>query len=146
MFNPRQGQSPSAQYPNQKMKANVSYSLILNKVQADYLATSKYGINRMQALVSLIDLTQTEEETYEKRGFTATVKVGQFVASEVELSRLWRCDRKTVSRVLDQMNQVGLISTVQSNRTSVHTLLCVGSWIIDGETIKNSFFKRLSER
>ena len=146
MFNPRQGQSPSAQYPNQKMKANVSYSLILNKVQADYLATSKYGINRMQALVSLIDLTQTEEETYEKRGFTATVKVGQFVASEVELSRLWRCDRKTVSRVLDQMNQMGLISTVQSNRTSVHTLLCVGSWIIDGETIKNSFFKRLSER
>ena len=146
MFNPQQGQSPSAQYPNQKMKANVSYSLILNKVQADYLAASKYGINRMQALVSLIDLTQTEEETYEKRGFTATVKVGQFVASEVELSRLWRCDRKTVSRVLDQMNQVGLISTVQSNRTSVHTLLCVGSWIIDGETIKNSFFKRLSER
>ena len=128
------------------MKANVSYSLILNKVQADYLATSKYGINRMQALVSLIDLTQTEEETYEKRGFTATVKVGQFVASEVELSRLWRCDRKTVSRVLDQMNQMGLISTVQSNRTSVHTLLCVGSWIIDGETINNSFYKRLSER
>ena len=146
MFNPRLGHTPSAQYPNQKMKANVSYSLILNKVQADYLATSKYGINRMQALVSLIDLTQTEEETYEKRGFTATVKVGQFVASEVELSRLWRCDRKTVSRVLDQMNQMGLISTVQSNRTSVHTLLCVGSWIIDGETIKNSFFKRLSER
>ena len=100
------------------MKANVSYSLILNKVQADY----------------------------EKRGFSATVKVGQFVASEVELSRLWKCDRKTVSRVLDQMNQVGLISTTQSNRTSVHTLLCVGSWLIDGETIKNSFFKRLSER
>ena len=43
------------------MKANVSYSLILNKVQADYLSASKYGINRMQALVSLINLTQTEE-------------------------------------------------------------------------------------
>ncbi|MBO5600719.1 MAG: hypothetical protein J5897_06745, partial [Candidatus Methanomethylophilus sp.] len=83
---------------------------------------------------------------YEKRGFSATVHVGQFVASEVELSRLWKCDRKTVSRVLDQMNQVGLISTVQTNRTSTHTLLCVGSWIIDGETIKNRFFKRLSER
>ena len=128
------------------MKANVSYSLILNKVQADYLSASKYGINRMQALVSLIDLTQTEEGIYEKRGFTVTIKVGQFVASEVELARHWGCDRKTVSRVLDQMNQVGLISTTQSNRTSVHTLLCVGSWLIDGETIKNSFFKRLSER
>ena len=128
------------------MKANVSYSLILNKVQADYLSASKYGINRMQALVSLIDLTQTKEETYEKRGFSATVEVGQFIASEVELSRLWRCDRKTVSRVLDQMNQVGLISSIQTNRTSIHTLLCVGSWIIDGVTIKNGHFKRLSER
>ena len=128
------------------MKQNISYSLILNKAQADYLSASKYGINRMQALVSLIDLTQTEEGIYEKRGFTATIKVGQFVTSEVELARLWGCDRKTVSRVLDQMNQVGLISTTQSNRTSVHTLLCVGSWLINGETIKNSFFKRLSER
>ena len=107
------------------MKTNDSYSLILNKVQADYLSASKYGINRMQALVSLIDLTQTEEGIYEKRGFTVTIKVGQFVASEVELARHWGCDRKTVSRVLDQMNQVGLISTTQSNRTSVHTLLCV---------------------
>ncbi|MBQ9652603.1 MAG: hypothetical protein IJV32_00065, partial [Bacteroidales bacterium] len=82
----------------------------------------------------------------EKRGFSATVQVGQFVASEVELSHLWKCDRKTVSRVLDQMNQVGLISTVQTNRTSIHTLPCVGSWIFDGVTVKNSFFKRLSER
>ena len=128
------------------MKANVSYSLILNKVQADYLSASKYGINRMQALVSLIDLTQTEEGTYEKRGFSATVKVGQFVASEVELSRLWKCDRKTVSRVLDQMNQVGLVSTVQNNRTSIHTLLCVASWYIDGRSVRNSFYRRLSDR
>jgi len=74
------------------MKANVSYSLILNKVQADYLAASKYGINRMQALVSLIDLTQTEEETYEKRGFTATVKVGQFVSRSASSSLpRWNC-------------------------------------------------------
>ncbi len=140
------GHYPSAQNPNLKMKANVSYSLILNKVQTDYLAACKYGINRMQALVSIIDLAQTEEETYEIRGFSATLKPGQLVASEVELSRLWRCDRKTVSRVLDQMNQVGLISTVQTNRTSVHSLLCVGSWVIDEKQIRNSFFKKLSDR
>jgi hypothetical protein len=68
MFNQRMGHYPSAQNPNLKMKANVSYSLILNKVQTDYLAACKYGINRMQALVSIIDLAQTEEETYEIRG------------------------------------------------------------------------------
>jgi len=81
------------------MEQKISYSLILTKDQADYLSASKQGINRMQALVSLIDLTRTAEETYEKKGFAATVHVGQFVASEVELSHLWKCDRKTVSRV-----------------------------------------------
>ena len=98
------------------MEQNTSYSLILTKDQADYLSASKQGINRMQALVSLINLTRTTEGTYEKKGFAATVHVGQFVASEVELSHQWKCDRKTVSRVLDQMNQVGLVSTVQNNR------------------------------
>ena len=128
------------------MEQNISYSLILNKVQADYLSASKYGLNRMQALVSLINLTRTAEETYEKKGFTAAVHVGQFVASEVEISRIWKCDRKTVSRVLDQMNQVGLVSTVQNNRTSIHTLLCVASWYIDGRSVRNGFYKRLSDR
>ena len=128
------------------MEQLISYQLVLNKSQADYLAASKYGINRMLALVSLLDLVKTADGEYTMKGFSTPLKAGQFVASEVELSHLWKCDRKTVSRLLDQMNQLGLISTVQNNRTSVHTLLCVGSWIIDGETIKNSFFKRLSER
>ena len=128
------------------MEQNISYSLILTKDQADYLSASRQGINRMQALVSLINLTQTAEGTYEKKGFSTTVHVGQFVASEVEISRIWKCDRKTVSRVLDQMNQVGLVSTVQNNRTSIHTLLCVASWYIDGRSVRNSFYKRLSDR
>ena len=128
------------------MEQTISYSLILTKDQADYLSASKQGINRMQALVSLINLTRTAEGTYEKKGFTTTVHVGQFVASEVELSHLWKCDRKTVSRVLDQMNQVGLVSTVQNNRTSIHTLLCVASWYIDGRSVRNGFYKRLSDR
>ena len=128
------------------MEQTISYSLILTKDQADYLSASKQGINRMHALVSLIDLSQTEEETYEKKGFTTTVHVGQSVASEVEISRMWKCDRKTVSRVLDQMNQLGLISTVQNNRTSVHTMLCVASWYIDGRSVRNGFYKRLSDR
>ena len=98
------------------MEQTISYSLILTKDQANYLSASKQGLNRMQALVSLINLTQTAEGMYEKKGFAATVKVGQFVASEVELSHLWKCDRKTVSRVLDQMNQVGLGKTPPTGR------------------------------
>ena len=120
----------------------ISYTLVLNKNQADYLAASKYGINRMQALVSLIDLTKTADEEYKMKGYSTTVRSGQFVASEVELSRIWKCDRKTVSRVLDQMNQMGLISTVQNNRTSIHTVYCVQNWRFENRTVYNKFYEK----
>ena len=38
------------------MEQLISYQLVLNKSQADYLAASKYGVNRMQALVSLLEV------------------------------------------------------------------------------------------
>ncbi len=120
----------------------ISYTLVLNKNQADYLAASKYGINRMQALVSLIDLAKTADEEYTMKGYSTTVRAGQFVASEVELSRIWKCDRKTVSRVLDQMNQMGLISTVQNNRTSIHTVYCVQNWRFENRTVYNKFYEK----
>ena len=128
------------------MEQLISYQLVLNKSQADYLAASKYGINRMQALVSLLELVKTADGEYTMKGFSTPLKAGQFVASEVELSHLWKCDRKTVSRVLDQMNRVGLVSTVQNNRTSIHALLCVASWYIDGWSVRNGFYRRLSDR
>ena len=124
------------------MDQPISYTLVLNKNQADYLAASKYGINRMQALVSLIDLAKTADEEYTMKGYSTTVRAGQFVASEVELSRIWKCDRKTVSRVLDQMNQMGLISTVQNNRTSIHTVYCVQNWRFENRTVYNKFYEK----
>ena len=66
--------------------------------------------------------------------------------SEVELSRLWKCDRKTVSKVLDMMNELGLVSTEQNNRTSIHTLLCVSAWYIDGTKILNPFYVPIKDR
>ena len=124
------------------MDQPISYTLVLNKNQADYLAASKYGINRMQALVSLIDLAKSADEEYTMKGYSTTVIAGQFVASEVELSRIWKCDRKTVSRVLDQMNQMGLISTVQNNRTSIHTVYCVQNWRFENRTVYNKFYEK----
>ena len=100
------------------MEQLISYQLVLNKSQADYLAASKYGVNRMQALVSLLELVKTADEEYSIKGFSTQLKVGQFAASEVELSHLWKCDRKTVSRLLDQMNELGLRGLSQPSRTT----------------------------
>ena len=128
------------------MKTETFYCLVLSESQARFLATSKYGIDRMKALMSLVELASTENCTYEKKGFSANLNVGQLVMSEVELSRLWKCDRKTVSRVLDTMNELGIVSTTQNNRTSIHTLLCVSAWYVNGQMIVNPYYVPMKER
>ena len=112
------------------MKKETFYCLVLSESQARFLATSKYGIDRMKALMSLVELASTENRTYEKKGF----------------SRLWKCDRKTVSRVLDTMNGLGIVSTTQNNRTSIHTLLCVSAWYINGQMIVNPYYVPMKDR
>ena len=128
------------------MKKETFYCLVLSESQARFLATSKYGIDRMKALMSLVELASTENCTYEKKGFSANLNVGQLVMSEVELSRLWKCDRKTVSRVLDTMNGLGIVSTMQNNRTSIHTLLCVSAWYVNGQMVVNPYYIPMKDR
>ena len=128
------------------MKTETYFCLVLSESQARFFATSKYGIDRMKALMSLVELASTENRTYEKKGFSANLNVGQLVMSEVELSRLWKCDRKTVSRVLDTMNGLGIVSTTQNNRTSIHTLLCVSAWYINGQMIVNPYYVPMKDR
>ena len=128
------------------MKKETFYCLVLSESQARFLATSKYGIDRMKALMSLVELASTENRTYEKKGFSANLNVGQLVMSEVELSRLWKCDRKTVSKVLDTMNELGIVSTTQNNRTSIHTLLCVSAWYINGQMVVNPYYVPMKNR
>ena len=128
------------------MKTETYYCLVLSENQARFLATSKYGIDRMKALMSLVELASTENRTYEKKGFSANLNVGQLVMSEVELSRLWKCDRKTVSRVLDTMNGLGIVSTTQNNRTSIHTLLCISAWYINGQMVVNPYYVPMKNR
>lgn len=128
------------------MKTETFYCLVLSESQARFLATSKYGIDRMKALMSLVELASTENRTYEKKGFSANLNVGQLVMSEVELSRLWKCDRKTVSRVLDTMNGLSIVSTTQNNRTSIHTLLCVSAWYINGQMVVNPYYVPMKNR
>ena len=55
-----------------------------------------------------------------------------------------KCDRKTAAKVVELFNQVGILSTERNNRTSIHTILCIAFWYVDGikEAIKNPFYNR----
>ena len=44
------------------------------------------------------------------------------------------------------MNELELVSTEQNNRTSIHTLLCVSAWYINGQKILNPFYIPMKDR
>ena len=39
--------------------------------------------------------------------------------------------------MIDKFNDVGLITSKQGNRTSVHTIHCLSRWLVDGKPIDN---------
>lgn len=128
------------------MKTNLNYCIVLSAEQLTYLAGSKYGIDRMKILRLLIEATVLKETEYAIKGFSTTLQVGQAVLSEVDLSSKLGYDKKTISRVLDKMNQLGIVASTQSNRTSIHTLKCISAWMQDGNRIDNPFYVRLKDR
>ena len=128
------------------MKTNLNYCIVLSAEQLTYLAGSKYGIDRMKILHLLIETAVLKETEYAIKGFSTTLQVGQAVLSEVDLSSKLGYDKKTISRVLDKMNQLGIVASTQSNRTSIHTLKCISAWMQDGSRIDNPFYVRLKDR
>ena len=128
------------------MNKDLSYCIVLSSEQLSYLAGSKYGIDRMKILNRLIEATVLEQTEYSKKGFATTLQVGQVALSEVELSCKLGYDKKTISRVIDKMNRLGIVASVQSNRTSIHTLKCVSAWMQDGKRIDNPFYVRMKDR
>lgn len=128
------------------MKKELSYCIMLSSGQLSYLTGSKYSIDRMKILNRLIEATVLEQTEYSKKSFATTLQVGQAALSEVELSCNLGYDKKTISRVIDKMNQLGIVASVQSNRTSIHTLKCVSAWMLDGKRIDNPFYVRMKDR
>lgn len=128
------------------MKTNLNYCIVLSSEQLAYLAGSKYGIDRMKILHQLIEAAVLEENDYAIKGFSTTLQVGQAILSEVDLSSKLDYDKKTISRVLDKMNQLRIVASAQSNRTSVHTLKCISAWMENGNRIDNPFYVRIKNR
>lgn len=128
------------------MKQQLNYCIVLSAEQLNFLAESKYGIDRMKIFYQLIRSVSLKETEYSIKGFHTTLHVGQAAISEVELANRLHYDKKTISRLLDKMNRLGIVTTKQSNRTSVHTLKCVSAWMVDGQRIMNPFYVQIKDR
>lgn len=123
---------------------SIKYGILLTKEQLDFLKDDRQGFHRMTAFDTFVSMASIKPSVYQKTGFSASLSIGQFAISTVELSALWKCDRKTVAKVVELFNQVGILSTERNNRTSIHTILCIAFWYVDGikEAIKNPFYNR----
>ena len=123
---------------------SIKYGILLTKEQLDLLKDDRQGFHRMTAFDTFVSMASIKPSAYQKTGFSASLSIGQFAISTVELSALWKCDRKTAAKVVELFNQVGILSTERNNRTSIHTILCIAFWYVDGikEAIKNPFYNR----
>ena len=119
---------------------NLRYSITLNDVQLDYLSDEKQDILRMKCLKTFIRMAVLEETKVSGKNYSAVLQPGQFKASKVELARLWDCDRKTATRIVQEFNQIGILRSESTNRTTIHTLICLSVWFTGWRMIKSSFF------
>ena len=122
------------------MQQNLRYSITLNDAQLDYLSDEQQDILRMKCFKTFLQMAVREEKTVSGKNFSAVLQPGQFVASKVDLARLWDCDRKTATRIVYEFNQIGILLSVPSNRTTIHTLKCLSVWFTGRGMLKSGFF------
>lgn len=123
------------------MKHSTHYQLTLSAPQLEYLVGSKYYKNRMAFFLDLVRSAVLHPTQSMLPGNNATILVGQVEKSEVQLAKAWDCDRKTVAKVIKRMNELGIVTTKKTNRTSVHTIHPVAAWIVDNVRIRNPYFR-----
>ncbi len=123
------------------MKHTIHYQMTLSAPQLEYLAGSKYHKNRMAFFLDLVKSAVLKPSKSLVPGCDRIIAIGQVEKSEVQLAKDWDCDRKTVSKVIAKMNELGIITTEKNNRTSVHTIHPVAAWIVDNVRIRNPYFR-----
>ena len=123
-------------------KDDLSYGLFLSDRQLDFLSNYPQGFDRMKCFATFLQMAVKEPTHYEKKEYSVDLTPGQFAISEVELAKLWKCNRKTASKMVDMFHEVGLVSSVPNCRTTVFTVHCVASWYTNNQGIRNSHYSR----
>ena len=86
---------------------SIKYGILLTKEQLDFLRMTGRVFHRMTAFDTFVSMASTKPSVYQKTGFSASLSIGQFAISTVELSALWKCDRKTAAKVVELFQSGG---------------------------------------
>ena len=127
-----------------KDKQTIHYCTILSAGQWDFLLEGKFSALRQKCLHRLMSDAVRTKTTYKIKGIEIVLGVGQVAASDVELAEYLGCNRKTIGKLIDSFNSLGMLTTRANNRTSIHTLHFLTGWYVGGVLVTNPHYVKPS--
>lgn len=125
----------------------IHYCFTLSEEQMKFLRSKKYKIDRMECFMSLVSLAERDTKLVQvSKSQQVEILRGQFMVDNTQLAKLWDKDRKTVPKLLEAMESLGISSSQKVGENRIHTLHSLSGWYVDGTLITNPFgLKRSSD-
>ena len=121
----------------------IHYCFTLSEEQLEYLRSKKYKIDRMECFMSLVELAERETKLVQiSKTQQVEILPGQVMVDNTRLAKLWDKDRKTVPKLIEAMEALGISSSQKVGDNRIHTLHAFSGWYVDGRFVKNPFATR----
>ena len=121
----------------------IHYCFTLSEGQLEYLRSKKYKIDRMECFLSLVELAERETKLVQiSKTQQVEILPGQVMVDNTQLAKLWDKDRKTVPKLIEAMEALGISSSQKVGDNRIHTLHAFSGWYVDGMFVKNPFATR----
>ena len=121
----------------------IHYCFTLSEEQLEYLRSKKYKIDRMECFMSLVELAERETKLVQiSKTQQVEILPGQVMVDNTQLAKLWDKDRKTVPKLIEAMEALGISSSQKVGENRIHTLHALSGWYVDGKLVKNPFATR----
>ena len=121
----------------------IHYCFTLSEEQMKYLRSKKYKIDRMECFMSLVELAGRETKLIPlSKSQQVEILPSQVMVDNTQLAKLWDKDRKTVPKLIEAMEALGISSSQKVGENRIHTLHAFSGWYVDGRFVKNPFATR----
>ena len=121
----------------------IHYCFTLSEGQVKFLRSKKYKIDRMECFMSLVELAERETKLVQiSKTQQVEILPAQVMVDNTQLAKLWDKDRKTVPKLIEAMETLGISSSQKVGDNRIHTLHALSGWYVDGKLVKNSFATR----
>ena len=107
-----------------------------------FLHGTTNGVCNLTYFLSLLSGMAVTEVSKTKRGLGYVLHPGQVDGSMLSLAKEWNIGRKSVCRLLEDFSQRGLIRVASNPVTSIIYMVCVKSWMIDGQLTENPTYRQ----